>query len=175
MNDFTLSLEIHVWLLKHDSWFRDFSSVIFYCTGWIYEVELNWWWWCVCVAQGWTKFYEFSLSDLRAGFEIIDRLFEGVCWSCVYQGVLIFAHVRSHCRVFLVFQVGRCSSGNSCTVSWKTPSMEAASITCVTCGSFARTYSSSLTPNSSRSRTHTLVSRKHTLSRLRYTCPTPAA
>lgn len=27
--------------------------------------------------QGWTKFYEFSLSDLRAGFEIIDRLFEG--------------------------------------------------------------------------------------------------
>uniref|UniRef100_A0A3P9QAB0 Cytoplasmic dynein 2 heavy chain 1 n=1 Tax=Poecilia reticulata TaxID=8081 RepID=A0A3P9QAB0_POERE len=26
---------------------------------------------------GWTKFYEFSLSDLRAGFEIIDRLFEG--------------------------------------------------------------------------------------------------
>lgn len=27
--------------------------------------------------QGWTKFYEFSMSDLRAGFEIIDRLFEG--------------------------------------------------------------------------------------------------
>ncbi|KAG7479772.1 hypothetical protein JOB18_034928 [Solea senegalensis] len=29
------------------------------------------------IPQGWTKFYEFSLSDLRAGFEIIDRLFEG--------------------------------------------------------------------------------------------------
>ncbi|KAI3354358.1 hypothetical protein L3Q82_018881, partial [Scortum barcoo] len=28
------------------------------------------------IPQGWTKFYEFSLSDLRAGFEIIDRLFE---------------------------------------------------------------------------------------------------
>lgn len=31
----------------------------------------------LCFIQGWTKFYEFSLSDLRAGFEIIDRLFEG--------------------------------------------------------------------------------------------------
>ncbi|KAK3531386.1 hypothetical protein QTP70_018186, partial [Hemibagrus guttatus] len=29
------------------------------------------------IPQGWTKFYEFSLSDLRAGFNIIDRLFEG--------------------------------------------------------------------------------------------------
>ncbi|XP_054598719.1 cytoplasmic dynein 2 heavy chain 1 isoform X1 [Nothobranchius furzeri] len=29
------------------------------------------------IPQGWTKFYEFSLSDLRAGFEIIDRLFAG--------------------------------------------------------------------------------------------------
>uniref|UniRef100_A0A672TN04 Cytoplasmic dynein 2 heavy chain 1 n=1 Tax=Strigops habroptila TaxID=2489341 RepID=A0A672TN04_STRHB len=29
------------------------------------------------IPQGWTKFYEFSLSDLRAGFDIIDRLFEG--------------------------------------------------------------------------------------------------
>ncbi|XP_017286523.1 cytoplasmic dynein 2 heavy chain 1 isoform X3 [Kryptolebias marmoratus] len=29
------------------------------------------------IPQGWTKFYEFSLSDLRAGSEIIDRLFEG--------------------------------------------------------------------------------------------------
>ncbi|KAI1893942.1 hypothetical protein AGOR_G00128840 [Albula goreensis] len=28
------------------------------------------------IPQGWTKFYEFSLSDLRAGFEIIDRLFD---------------------------------------------------------------------------------------------------
>ncbi|OXB57863.1 hypothetical protein ASZ78_016437 [Callipepla squamata] len=27
--------------------------------------------------EGWTKFYEFSLSDLRAGFDIIDGLFEG--------------------------------------------------------------------------------------------------
>ncbi|KPP72257.1 cytoplasmic dynein 2 heavy chain 1-like, partial [Scleropages formosus] len=40
--------------------------------------------------QGWTKFYEFSLSDLRAGFEIIDRLFEGakeVQWEFV-RGLL---------------------------------------------------------------------------------------
>ncbi|XP_026115691.1 cytoplasmic dynein 2 heavy chain 1-like [Carassius auratus] len=29
------------------------------------------------IPQGWTKFYEFSLSDLRAGYEIIDSLFEG--------------------------------------------------------------------------------------------------
>ncbi|XP_013869519.1 cytoplasmic dynein 2 heavy chain 1 [Austrofundulus limnaeus] len=29
------------------------------------------------IPQGWTKFYEFSLSDLRAAFEIIDRLFGG--------------------------------------------------------------------------------------------------
>lgn len=31
----------------------------------------------LCFIQGWTKFYEFSMADLRAGFEIIDRLFEG--------------------------------------------------------------------------------------------------
>ncbi|GAA6081849.1 cytoplasmic dynein 2 heavy chain 1 isoform X1 [Tachysurus ichikawai] len=39
------------------------------------------------VPQGWTKFYEFSLSDLRAGFNIIDRLFEGgkaFQWDCVH-------------------------------------------------------------------------------------------
>ncbi|XP_013915709.1 PREDICTED: cytoplasmic dynein 2 heavy chain 1 [Thamnophis sirtalis] len=29
------------------------------------------------IPQGWTKFYEFSLSDLRAGYDIIDRLFDG--------------------------------------------------------------------------------------------------
>lgn len=29
------------------------------------------------LCQGWTKFYEFSLSDLRAGYDIIDRLFDG--------------------------------------------------------------------------------------------------
>ncbi|XP_038617598.1 cytoplasmic dynein 2 heavy chain 1 [Tachyglossus aculeatus] len=29
------------------------------------------------IPQGWTKFYEFSLSDLRAGYNIIDRLFDG--------------------------------------------------------------------------------------------------
>ncbi|XP_056467776.1 cytoplasmic dynein 2 heavy chain 1 isoform X1 [Gadus chalcogrammus] len=29
------------------------------------------------IPQGWTKFYEFSLSDLRAAYEIIDRLFDG--------------------------------------------------------------------------------------------------
>uniref|UniRef100_A0A8C9SU16 Dynein cytoplasmic 2 heavy chain 1 n=1 Tax=Scleropages formosus TaxID=113540 RepID=A0A8C9SU16_SCLFO len=42
------------------------------------------------IPQGWTKFYEFSLSDLRAGFEIIDRLFEGakeVQWEFV-RGLL---------------------------------------------------------------------------------------
>uniref|UniRef100_W5MJK1 Cytoplasmic dynein 2 heavy chain 1 n=1 Tax=Lepisosteus oculatus TaxID=7918 RepID=W5MJK1_LEPOC len=39
------------------------------------------------IPQGWTKFYEFSLSDLRAGFDIIDRLFEGsrdVQWEFVH-------------------------------------------------------------------------------------------
>ena len=29
------------------------------------------------IPQGWTKFYEFSLSDLRAGADIIDRLCDG--------------------------------------------------------------------------------------------------
>uniref|UniRef100_A0A8D0H431 Cytoplasmic dynein 2 heavy chain 1 n=1 Tax=Sphenodon punctatus TaxID=8508 RepID=A0A8D0H431_SPHPU len=29
------------------------------------------------IPQGWTKFYEFSLSDLRAGYDIIDTLFDG--------------------------------------------------------------------------------------------------
>ncbi|XP_029458286.1 cytoplasmic dynein 2 heavy chain 1 [Rhinatrema bivittatum] len=29
------------------------------------------------IPQAWTKFYEFSLSDLRAGYDIIDRLFDG--------------------------------------------------------------------------------------------------
>ena len=29
------------------------------------------------IPQGWSKFYEFSLSDLRAGASIIDRLFQG--------------------------------------------------------------------------------------------------
>ncbi|XP_028975291.2 cytoplasmic dynein 2 heavy chain 1 isoform X3 [Esox lucius] len=49
------------------------------------------------IPQGWTKFYEFSLSDLRAGFEIIDRLFEsgkafqwefvhGLLESAIYGG-----------------------------------------------------------------------------------------
>uniref|UniRef100_A0A2C9JPE7 Dynein heavy chain C-terminal domain-containing protein n=1 Tax=Biomphalaria glabrata TaxID=6526 RepID=A0A2C9JPE7_BIOGL len=31
----------------------------------------------VYIPQGWTKFYEFSTSDLRAGADIIDRLFKG--------------------------------------------------------------------------------------------------
>ncbi|XP_043928516.1 cytoplasmic dynein 2 heavy chain 1 isoform X1 [Protopterus annectens] len=42
------------------------------------------------IPQGWTKFYEFSLSDLRAGYEIIDGLFEGtkeVHWEFV-RGLL---------------------------------------------------------------------------------------
>ena len=29
------------------------------------------------IPQGWTKFYEFSTSDLRAGADIIDRLCKG--------------------------------------------------------------------------------------------------
>ncbi|XP_041438616.1 cytoplasmic dynein 2 heavy chain 1 isoform X2 [Xenopus laevis] len=29
------------------------------------------------IPQGWTKFYEFSMADLRAAYDIIDRLFEG--------------------------------------------------------------------------------------------------
>ncbi|XP_038236236.1 cytoplasmic dynein 2 heavy chain 1 isoform X1 [Dermochelys coriacea] len=29
------------------------------------------------IPQGWTKFYEFSLSDLRAGYDVIDGLFDG--------------------------------------------------------------------------------------------------
>uniref|UniRef100_H2M4S9 Cytoplasmic dynein 2 heavy chain 1 n=1 Tax=Oryzias latipes TaxID=8090 RepID=H2M4S9_ORYLA len=39
------------------------------------------------IPQGWTKFHEFSLSDLRAGFDIIDRLFEAgktVQWDFVH-------------------------------------------------------------------------------------------
>uniref|UniRef100_A0A8C2QHF6 Cytoplasmic dynein 2 heavy chain 1 n=1 Tax=Cricetulus griseus TaxID=10029 RepID=A0A8C2QHF6_CRIGR len=39
------------------------------------------------IPQGWTKFYEFSLSDLRAGYNIIDRLFDGtkdVQWEFVH-------------------------------------------------------------------------------------------
>lgn len=28
------------------------------------------------IPQGWTKFYEFSTSDLRAGADIIDRLYK---------------------------------------------------------------------------------------------------
>ncbi|XP_023565248.1 cytoplasmic dynein 2 heavy chain 1 [Octodon degus] len=39
------------------------------------------------IPQGWTKFYEFSLSDLRAGYHIIDRLFDGskdIQWEFVH-------------------------------------------------------------------------------------------
>lgn len=39
------------------------------------------------IPQGWTKFYEFSLSDLRAGYHVIDRLFDGtkdVQWEFVH-------------------------------------------------------------------------------------------
>ncbi|XP_019385809.1 PREDICTED: cytoplasmic dynein 2 heavy chain 1 [Crocodylus porosus] len=39
------------------------------------------------IPQGWTKFYEFSLSDLRAGYDIIDRLFDGakhIQWEFVH-------------------------------------------------------------------------------------------
>ncbi|PKU42265.1 cytoplasmic dynein 2 heavy chain 1 [Limosa lapponica baueri] len=39
---------------------------------------------CHCLFKGWTKFYEFSLSDFRAGFDIIDRLFEDFQWEFVH-------------------------------------------------------------------------------------------
>ncbi|KAK3100036.1 hypothetical protein FSP39_013759 [Pinctada imbricata] len=45
------------------------------------------------IPQGWTKFYEFSLSDLRAGADIIDRLCKAgqeVQWPFVH-GLLEFA------------------------------------------------------------------------------------
>ncbi|KAK6296483.1 hypothetical protein J4Q44_G00326250 [Coregonus suidteri] len=45
-----------------------------FCLAWFHAVCQEK---CNYIPQGWTKFYEFSLSDLRAGFEIIDRLFEG--------------------------------------------------------------------------------------------------
>ncbi|ERE75684.1 dynein heavy chain 12, axonemal-like protein [Cricetulus griseus] len=43
--------------------------------------------WLSVLEKGWTKFYEFSLSDLRAGYNIIDRLFDGtkdVQWEFVH-------------------------------------------------------------------------------------------
>ena len=47
--------------------------------------------------QGWTKFYEFSLSDLRAGADIIDRLcvggmgdLFGVCVKPLHQDVSLY-------------------------------------------------------------------------------------
>ncbi|KAF4008811.1 hypothetical protein G4228_000485 [Cervus hanglu yarkandensis] len=43
--------------------------------------------WLPVLEKGWTKFYEFSLSDLRAGYNIIDRLFDGskdVQWEFVH-------------------------------------------------------------------------------------------
>ncbi|XP_071483964.1 LOW QUALITY PROTEIN: cytoplasmic dynein 2 heavy chain 1-like [Diadema antillarum] len=40
------------------------------------------------IPQGWTKFYEFSMSDLRAGADIIDRLCRGkgkeIQWDFIY-------------------------------------------------------------------------------------------
>ncbi|XP_025088458.1 cytoplasmic dynein 2 heavy chain 1-like isoform X3 [Pomacea canaliculata] len=47
----------------------------------------------VYIPQGWTKFYEFSLSDLRAGADIIDRLCasgQDVQWNFVH-GLFEFA------------------------------------------------------------------------------------
>ncbi|KAL2095874.1 hypothetical protein ACEWY4_008022 [Coilia grayii] len=49
-------------------------SQALFCLAWFHAVcqeRRNY------IPQGWTKFYEFSLSDLRAGYDIIDRLFEG--------------------------------------------------------------------------------------------------
>ena len=55
--------------------------------------------------QGWTKFYEFSLSDLRAGADIIDRLCVSgkLCWLWtdnkqlmpdrdIYSGISYYTH-----------------------------------------------------------------------------------
>ncbi|MFT7803200.1 cytoplasmic dynein 2 heavy chain 1 [Arapaima gigas] len=62
-------------------------SQALFCLAWFHAVcqeRRNY------IPQGWTKFYEFSLSDLRAGFEIIDRLFDGskeVQWEFV-RGLL---------------------------------------------------------------------------------------
>lgn len=38
------------------------------------------------IPQGWSKFYEFSLADLKAGCDILDRLFKDEGW---YFNVLI--------------------------------------------------------------------------------------
>lgn len=35
------------------------------------------------IPQGWTKFYEFSLGDMRAGADLIDRLFASKSCYCV--------------------------------------------------------------------------------------------
>lgn len=119
-------------------------------------------WRCVCVCVYLCVIYMNIIWGFVCFFFYL-HVFTCLVWD--------FTIVFSSC----VFQVGRCFSGSLCTVSWKTPSTAAASITCVTCGSFARTCSSSLTLSSSHSHTHTRESRKHMLSRRRYTCPTPAA
>uniref|UniRef100_W5K866 Cytoplasmic dynein 2 heavy chain 1 n=1 Tax=Astyanax mexicanus TaxID=7994 RepID=W5K866_ASTMX len=61
------------------------------------------------IPQGWTKFYEFSLSDLRAGFDIIDRLFEGgkvFQWECVHgllESAIYGGRVDNVCDLRAVF------------------------------------------------------------------------
>ena len=45
--------------------------------------------------QGWTKFYEFSFADLRAGAETIDRL-------CVRAGEYYFMFSMLYCYEYYI-------------------------------------------------------------------------
>ncbi|XP_075905861.1 cytoplasmic dynein 2 heavy chain 1 [Nelusetta ayraudi] len=80
------------------------------------------------IPQGWTKFYEFSLSDLRASFEIIDRLFEagksfqwefvhGLLESAIYGGRIDnpsdLRILRSYLEQFFSSQLLSSSSSSS--------------------------------------------------------------
>lgn len=138
--------------------------------------KLNRWWW-VCVfhrvgrsstsflCQTWGPGLR-SLTDFLKVCDIsVDK------WECV----LVCDASVCIIHACVCVQVVRCASGNTFTVSWKTPSTADASITRVTCEFFDRTCSSSLTLNSSHNRTHTLAWRKRTPSPRKYTCPTPAA
>jgi len=44
----------------------------------------------ICVQQGWTKFYEFGLSDLRSSAELVDRLF-------IKAGLFVYLHLSKFC------------------------------------------------------------------------------
>lgn len=84
-----------IWILNFDG-VLDLNKVQrFFVT-----FHLSFLYWLVLLSliylQGWTKFYEFSLSDLRAGFEIIDRLFEGrtlmKCVNSAESSAFLSAH-----------------------------------------------------------------------------------